>query len=200
MLAGFGNRLGYPRPAMHVRMTALALLCAGCSASTSTATPTARQASPAAAAHTFKSTRFTITVPRGWRDATGDQHAVASVSASGQVLMLLVAKATTLNEHIDVSVAAQPVPDDQLAGYLQSVAQSGATNLSQPRPFSVDGGTGLFITYNLMSTGGTLLQDQDMVVNHGGDTFDIVLNTAQADFARQMADVQSILSTWKWAS
>ena len=75
-----------------------------------------------------------------------------------------------------------------------------ATNLSQPRPFAVDGGTGIFITYNLASTGGTLLEDQDMVINHGGDTFDIVLNTAQADFERQVADLQSILSTWKWAS
>jgi hypothetical protein len=185
---------------MHMRMLALALLCAACSSATTTSTATSRHSSPSSPVHTFKSTRFTAAVPAGWRDATADQHAVSSVNSSGQVLMLLVTEATTLNEHIDVSVAEQPVPDDQLAGYLQSVAQNGATSLGVPRPFSVDGSTGIYITYNLMSTGGTLLEDQDMVVNHGGDTFDIVLNTAQGDFMRQLADVQTILSTWKWAS
>ena len=125
---------------------------------------------------------------------------MASVGAAGQVLMLLTATSTSFNEHIDVSVAAQPVADDQLAGYLQSVAQSGATNLSAAQPFSLEDGTGIFITYNLTSTGGTLLKDQDMVINHNGDTFDIVLNTAAADFDAQVAALQGILESWKWTS
>jgi hypothetical protein len=130
---------------------------------------------------------------------TGNQSAVGSISAGGQVLMLLLAAGSaTLNEHIDVSLGSQPVPQDQLAGYLQSVSHNGATNLSQPQSFNLDGDTGIFITYSLLSTGGTVLKDEDMVVNHGGDTYDIVLNTAQADFNLQLPALQMILAKWKW--
>jgi hypothetical protein len=184
---------------MRIRVVVLALLCSACSAAT-VAPSTSPTASSTPKPHRFTSARFTTTVPTGWSDSTGDARAVAAVSANGQVLMLLVVGATAFNEHIDVAVAPQPTPDDQLAGYLQSVAQNGATNLSPTQPFTVDGDPGIFITYNLMSTGGTLLKAQDMVVNHGGDTFDIVLNTAQADFAAQLPAVQSILDSWKWLS
>ena len=192
---------------MNVRYTlaskAFALLmltamvaCGGSSEPSHTPTPT-----PSPSPNTFAGAKFSTVVPVGWTDKTGDQSAISSISAGGQVLMLLLATASpSLNEHIDVSLASQPVPQDQLAGYLQSVSHNGATNLSQPQSFSLDGDTGIFITYNLMSTGGTMLKDEDMVVNHGGDTYDIVLNTAQADFNLQLPALQMVLAKWKWKS
>jgi hypothetical protein len=173
-----------------------AAACGGSSQPSHTPTPT-----PSPSANAFAGTKFSTVVPVGWTDMTGNQSAVSSISAGGQVLMLLLAAASpSLNEHIDVSLAAQPVPQDQLAGYLQSVSHNGATNLSQAQSFSLDGDTGIFITYNLMSTGGTVLKDEDMVVNHGGDTYDIVLNTAQTDFVLQLPALQMVLAKWKWAS
>jgi len=182
--------------AFALLMLTAMVACGGSSEPSHTPTPT-----PSPSPNTFAGAKFSTVVPVGWTDKTGDQSAISSISAGGQVLMLLLATASpSLNEHIDVSLASQPVPQDQLAGYLQSVSHNGATNLSQPQSFSLDGDTGIFITYNLMSTGGTMLKDEDMVVNHGGDTYDIVLNTAQADFNLQLPALQMVLAKWKWKS
>ena len=115
--------------------------------------------------------------------------------------MLLYAPATAAhipNEHIDVSMVAQPVPDDQLEMFLESAAQNGATNLSRAQPFDLNGSTGIFITYDLKPSTGVALHEQDMLVNHGGTTYEIVLNTAQADFAVQAPALQRVLSMWRW--
>lgn len=114
--------------------------------------------------------------------------------------MLLYAPAAHINEHIDVSTVAQPVPDDQLVMYLESAAQSGATNLSRAEPFDLNGNTGIFVTYDLKSTDGVALESQDMLVNHGVDTYEIVLNTAQTDFTAQLPALEKVLSAWRWTS
>jgi len=116
--------------------------------------------------------------------------------------MLLYAPVTAaaLHEHIDVSTVAQPVPDDQLESYLESAAQNGATNLSRAQPFDLNGNTGIFITYDLNSSSGVPLESQDMLLNHGGETFEIVLNTAQTDFASQLPALEKVLSAWRWTS
>jgi hypothetical protein len=184
------------RTALPLLLMISAAACGDSSSASHTPTPTP---TPSLSAKTFASAKFSTVVPTGWTDMTGNQSAVGSIHAGGQVLMLLLAaQATMLNEHIDVSLASQPVPQDALGGYLQSVSHGGATNLSPLQSFSLDGDTGLFITYNLVPSGGTPLKDEDMVVNHGGDTYDIVLNTAQADFNLQLADLQMILAKWKW--
>ena len=38
-----------------------------------------------------------------------------------------------------------------------------------------------------------------MVVNQGGNTYDIVLNTASATFTQDVAALQSVLNGWKWS-
>ena len=149
------------------------------------------------------SSDFTTIVPAGWSDQTQNQEVVAAVSVSGTVLMLLVApptKANVMNEHIDVSLVASPVPDDQLVIYLQSVAQKGATSLSMPQTFALDGVTGLSIDYSYVPQGGVQHRIRDMVVNRNGITYEIVLNTANADFAGQAPALQQILSAWRWTS
>jgi hypothetical protein len=37
-----------------------------------------------------------------------------------------------------------------------------------------------------------------MVVNHMGDTYDIVLNTSKYAFARQLPALKLVLESWKW--
>ncbi|TME47099.1 MAG: hypothetical protein E6I55_06500 [Chloroflexi bacterium] len=171
--------------------------CSPGGAPSSSATPS--RLSPGAARFTASS--FTTIIPDRWSDKTKDRSAIASVNAEGTVVMLLYAPATAAhipNEHIDVSMVAQPVPDDALEMFLESAAQNGATNLSRAQPFDLNGSTGIFITYDLKPSTGVALHEQDMLVNHGGTTYEIVLNTAQPDFAVQAPALQRVLSMWRW--
>ena len=186
-------------------MASVAVLsgCGSKAASTSTSpvvaateTPTARVQAPG----------FSAAVPHGWSDHTSDQQAVDSVGASGGLQALFMAPPTGIvsNEHIDVTTVAQPVPDDQLASYLESVAQNGATSVTTPQPFNLDGASGLFVTYNLTASASPpaqppVLKVQDMLINHAGQTYEIVLNTALANFDAQLQSLQSVLSSWKWS-
>ncbi|HEX6539098.1 MAG TPA: hypothetical protein VF155_07965 [Candidatus Dormibacteraeota bacterium] len=190
-------------------VAALSISIGACGSATpapprATVTPT----SPTPAALTqFQASTFTVTVPRGWIDRTSDGQAAASINAAaGTLQMLLMAPQTganVSNEHIDVTTVAQPVPDDQLASYLQSVGQNGATSVTTPQPFNLDGATGLFVTYNLTASASPpaqapVLMVEDMLVNHGGQTYEIVLNTAQADFPSQTSALQEVLASWHW--
>lgn len=153
----------------------------------------------------FKTALFDVAIPSGWTDTTNDVDAVKAVNVSGSLQMLLMAPtagATVNGEHIDVTTVAQPVPDDQLAAYLQSVSQNGATSVSTPQPVSLNGATGLFVTYTLTITAtppahGAVLKVEDILVNHV-QTYEIVLNTAQADFDKQSKALQQMLASWHW--
>ncbi len=175
-----------------------AMVLFACGSPPSTVTPssgTATSPTPSAASRTFTGAGFSTDIPTGWNDETSNQSAVAALSGDGTVLMLLVAPD---GGHIDARTTPQPVPDDQLAQYLQSVSQDGATNLSQVTPVNLAGVSGVVITYDLTSTTGTTFRNEDMVVNQGGDTYDIVLNTAQADFTQDLAALQAVLNSWRW--
>lgn len=183
------------------------LLASGCGAGSGT--PPATTSPSAAATETptarVQATGFTAAVPRGWSDRTSDQHAVDEAGVSGglQALFMAPPNGTVSNEHIDVTTVAQPVPDDQLAAYLESVAQNGATSVTSPQPFNLDGASGLFVTYNLTTSAAAqqiVLKVQDMLINHKGQTYEIVLNTAMANFDAQLPALQSVLSSWKWSS
>ena len=152
-------------------------------------------------------TGFSAQVPRGWTDHTHDQQAVDVVGASGGLQLLFIAPptGTVSNEHIDVTTVAEPVPDDQLAMYLESVSENGATSVTTPQPFDLDGATGLFVTYNLTANAtppaqAAALKVQDMLINHAGQTYEIVLNTATANFDAQLQSLQSVLSSWQWSA
>lgn len=185
------------------------LLVSGCGSGSGAASATAPPSATATETPTarLQATGFTTAVPHGWSDRTSDQQAVDAAGASGGLQALFVAPphGTVGNEHIDVTTVAQPVPDDQLAAYLESVAQNGATSVTTPQPFNLDGASGLFVTYNLTASAAppaqpTVLKVQDMLINHKGQTYEIVLNTAMANFDAQLPALQSVLSSWKWSS
>jgi hypothetical protein len=174
------------------------LLLSGCGASMATVTPSSSAAATSgtgSATRVFSDAEFSTHIPSGWSDESASQSAIAAVSGSGTVLMLLVAPD---GGHIDARTAPQPVADDQLAQYLESVSQSGATDLSSAVPVDIDGVSGVVITYTLESSG-VSSKDEDMVVNQGGNTYDIVLNTAAAEFTQDVAALQTVLDGWRWA-
>jgi len=132
----------------------------------------------------------------------GDEAAVAQVSANGHVLMLVAAPpgSTGVRAHIDVTETAQPIPDDQLAAYLQNAGQNGAASITRPQSFATGGATGLYVTYTLGGPGGVQLKEQDMAVNHAGITYNIVLNAPQTDFAAELVALKTVLDAWTWTA
>jgi hypothetical protein len=165
------------------------LLLSACGAPVATVSPsssTSPASSPGSTSRAFTASAFSTVIPSGWTDESRNQSAVAAVSGSGTVLMLLVAPD---GGHIDARTAPQPIADDQLAQYLESVSQNGATNLSQAVPIDIDGVSGVVITYTLTSPSGVSSKNEDMVVNQGGNTYDIVLNTSA---------LQTVLNGWRW--
>ena len=192
------------RPCTRARATGAgcalvaAILLSACGSPPNTVTPSsgvATSPTPGAAPRPFAAAGFSTDIPAGWNDETANQSAVAALSGNGTVLMLLIAPD---GGHIDARTTPQPVPDDQLAQYLQSVSQDGATNLSQVTPVDVGGVSGVVITYDLSSTTGATFKNQDMVINRGGDTYDIVLNTAEASFTEDLTALQDVLDSWRW--
>ncbi len=185
-----------------VTVGALGAVLAACGGSSQTPPSASASGSPSASTSLFTATDFTASIPSGWSDQTTNEGAVTAVSVSGTVLMLLIAPPSftdRVNEHIDVSIVQQTVPNDAVSSYLETVAQHGATNLSPVEPFNLDNTAGLFITYDLTATG-AMNKAQDMVVNHNNNTYDIVLNTSATDFDQQLPALQQVLNTWKWTA
>lgn len=143
-------------------------------------------------------------VPTGWTDKIDDSAEVERFGGNGTVLYLveqapqptLTTDATVVAD-INVVLLSTQVPDDQLPLYLQTVTQSGATNLSTPMPYTLAGSGGEIITYD-RDIQGVAGESRELMVNHGGETFDIVLNAAQSSFPAQLAGLQAVLTGWRW--
>ena len=198
-----GGRLTLSRTLAAASSITAVLVLGGCGSPAVVSAPP--RTPTATAVPRVQAAGFSAAVPQGWTDHTTDQQAIQGVAASGELQMLLIAPPTgaVRNEHIDVTTVAQPVPDDQLAFYLQSVAQNGATSVTTPQPFNLAGASGLFVTYNLTANATPpaqppMLKVQDMLINHAGQTYEIVLNTALANFDGQLQSLQSVLSSWQW--
>jgi hypothetical protein len=168
---------------------------------TAGATPTPLTGTP------LSTDRFATIVPAGWNSKIGDATEVAKFSSNGRVEFLIEQpppgtvqqNVNDVTANINVLLLSSPVPDDQVATYLQSVSNNGATNLSSPQPFTIDGSTGQRITYD-RDIQGTPGESQDMVINHAGSTYDIVLNTSQFAFRQQQSSLGAVLSAWRWTS
>jgi hypothetical protein len=98
-----------------------------------------------------------------------------------------------------VRLMPQPVPDDQLAQYLSSIKVAGATGVSQPETVDVDGVSGVLVTFEVTAADGSQQEAEDMVVDTAGNTYEIALSGAQADFSGDAAGLQEILDSWTWA-
>lgn len=151
--------------------------------------------------------KFSTIIPAGWSNKLNDPTEVQKFSGNGTVEMLieegppgqLQQNINDVTANINVLLLASAVPDDQVATYLQSVSSNGATNLSSAQSFTIDGSTGQFITYD-RDIQGTPGESQDMIINHAGSTYDIVLNTSQFAFTQQQSGIQAVLTAWRWKS
>jgi hypothetical protein len=193
-----------PSPCTHALVAcacAATLLLTACSAATATVAPSSHAtaaATPTVAPQPFAGNGFRTNVPAGWQNQTTNQSDIAALSGSGggTVLMLL----TSPDDGVLVArITPQPVPDDQLAQYLGSTKLAGATDVSQPEPVDVGGESGVLITFEVAPATGSPQEDEDMVVNTAGNTYEIALSTPQADFSKDAAGLQEILDNWMWA-
>jgi hypothetical protein len=163
-------------------------------------------APPGASATAISAGTFTTVVPPGWTDTITSPAEVQKLSAAGRVAYLVeqgppgqpLPNVNDVRANINVVVLAQPVPDDQVISYLNSVTDDGATNLSAIQQFVLDGATGQFLTYE-RAIQGTPGESRDMMVNHGASTYHIVLNTSQFAFGRQLTGLQAVLTAWRWS-
>jgi hypothetical protein len=145
-------------------------------------------------------------VPQGWTNTITNATEVQKLSADGRVAYLVEQgppgqaqpNVNDVRANINVVVLAQPVPDDQVITYLNSVTDDGATNLSATQQFVLDGASGQYLTYE-RPIQGTPGESRDMVVNHGTSTYHIVLNTSQFAFSRQLSGLQAVLTAWRWS-
>jgi hypothetical protein len=92
----------------------------------------------------------------------------------------------------------QPVGDDQLAQYLTSIKPAEATGVTPAGPVSIDGASGVVITYLVVPSGGAGQETVAMVVNRAANTYEIALITAQAGGPDASA-LQDVLNSWTWA-
>jgi hypothetical protein len=193
------------------------LVVVGCAILTACGSPATPQSPTASASASpsptpltgmpLRTDKFTTVLPTNWSNKVDDATEVGKFSSSGKVEMLIEQpppgqvqqNVNDVTANINVLLLAPAVPDDQVATYLQSVSNNGATNLSAPQSFTIDGATGQFITYD-RDIQGTPGESQDMIINHGGSTYDIVLNTSQFAFTKQQSGLQAVLTAWRWSS
>ena len=188
-------------------MVACGLVTACGSAATPSASSSQTTASASVSGTAITTAKFGTVVPQGWTNKIDVATEVQKFSANGQVLFLVEqgppgqqqSNVNDIMANVNVLLLTTPVPDNQVPTYLGSVSSSGATNLSSPQAFTLDGATGQYIVYD-RDVSGTPGESQDMIVNHGGSTYDIVLNTSQFAFNQQLTGLQSVLAAWKWTS
>ncbi len=174
------------------------LLASTCGPPRVTVTPsssTPASSVPTAAPSPFAGAGFRTDIPAGWQDQTSSQSAVASLTGSGTVLMLLASPDHGL---IVARTTAQPVGNDQLAQYLTSIKPAGATGVTPAEPVSIDGASGVVTTYLVVPSGGAGQETVAMVVNRAGNTYEVALITAQAGGPDATA-LQEVLNSWTWA-
>lgn len=193
------------------RRLALCLMCCALPACGSAATsPSASPASPAPTSPppgtSVSAGTFSTVVPQGWTDTLGNPTEVQKLSTEGRVVYLVEQgppgqaqpNVNDVRANVNVVVLTQTVPDDQIISYLNSVVDSGATNLSQTQQLILDGATVEYITYD-RDIQGTPGESRDLMVNHGGSTYHIVLNTSQFAFNQQLDGLQEVLTAWRWS-
>lgn len=195
-------------PSLLLAVLLTGVTVAGCGASGTGATPSARggRASPTPVPGTpFVAKTFRTVIPPGWQNRLSDRAEAQKFNVNGQVAYLVEQSppgtvqqnVNDVTANINVVVLTQPVPDDQVPAYLSSVSNSGATNVSTPRSFTIDGATGQYVVYD-RDVQGTPGESQDMIVNHAGVTYDIILNTSQYAFRQQQPSLQDVLAAWRW--
>jgi hypothetical protein len=146
---------------------------------------------------------FSTTLPEGWSNVTGDTSLLASHHLTGADLVAiqwdyLGATAGINVAYVSVQQVTPFLAQGQMASYLKTVV-GGVKLLTDPAAFALDGSNGLFDTSSTTNQG-IEYEAQDMVVDHGGRTFEIALTVLQAAFPQELTGFNTIMSAWRWAA
>jgi len=185
---------------------ALAAAASACSSSkSSSSSPPATTAAPTTTTLPPVSAQgFTSVLPPDWTNKTQDTTAISQVAptsgTNGTAILLLQPNATAngLVGHISVNIAPQPVADADIPAYLQSAGSHGATNLSTPVAKTIAGASGFEITYTVTQADGTTTKNDDIVVNHGGQTYDVIYDVPTPQFDSLHSALDLLLTNWAW--
>jgi hypothetical protein len=142
-------------------------------------------------------------LPEGWSNVTGDAALLASHHLTGALLVAIQWDYLSATAGINVAYASvqQVTPaltQQQIVPYLKTVV-GGVTLLTAPAAFTLDGGDGLFDT-SATTVQGIEYEAQDMVINHGGRTFEIVLTVLRTAFPEELTGFNAILNAWRWSA
>lgn len=134
---------------------------------------------------------------------TGDASLLASHHLTGAELAAIQWDYLGATEGINVAyVSVQQVTpaltQGQITPYLKTVV-GGVTLLTEPAAFTLDGSSGLFDT-SATTNQGVEYEAQDMVVDHGGRTFEIALTVLRTAFPQELTGFNAIMNAWRWAA
>jgi hypothetical protein len=144
---------------------------------------------------------FSTTLPAGWSNVTGNASLLASHHLTGAELVAIqwdyLSATAGINVAYDsVQQITPALTQTQIAPYLKTVV-GGVTLLTEPAAFTLDGGNGLFDTSST-TVSGVEYEAQDMVINHGGHTFEIVLTVLRSAFPQELTGFNAIMEAWRW--
>jgi hypothetical protein len=146
---------------------------------------------------------FSTVLPKGWSNVTGNASLLAASHLSGAALVAiqwdyLGATAGITVAYVSVKQVTPALTQKQIAPYLKTVV-GGVTLLTQSAAFMLDGSNGLFNTTSTSSQGNEY-EAQDMVIDHVGRTFEIVLTVLRAAFSEELTGFDAIMGAWRWAA
>ncbi len=161
-----------------------------------------QQSTPGAAFATADHS-FSVVIPKGWSDVTGDANLLATHRLTGADLVAvqwdyLGPTAGLTVAYVSVQEVTPPLSAAGIEPYLKTVV-GGVTLLTQPAVFIVDGAHGLFDNTRAPSQGNEY-EAQDMVVDHAGRTFEIDLTVLQSAFASELPGFDSLMNSWRWTA
>jgi hypothetical protein len=146
---------------------------------------------------------FSTTLPEGWSNVTANASLLASHHLSGAELVAIqwdyLSATAGINVAYDsVQQVTPALTQAQIAPYLKTVV-GGVTLLTEPAAFTLDGSSGLFDTSST-TVSGVDYEAQDMVIDHGGRTFEIVLTVLRSAFPQELTGFNSIMDAWRWGT
>jgi hypothetical protein len=144
---------------------------------------------------------FSIVLAKGWSNVTGETALLAAHHLTGAELVAMQWDYLGPTEGIAVAYTSvqqvtPPLAEAHLSGYLTTVV-GGVKLLTQPAKFTLDGSDGLFDTTSATNAGNDYVV-QDMVINHGGHTFEIVLTVLASAFNAELAGFNATMNAWRW--
>jgi hypothetical protein len=146
---------------------------------------------------------FSTTLPTGWSNVTGDTSLLTAHHLTGAEFVAiqwdyLSASAGITVAYVSAQEVTPPLTEAQIAPYLKTVV-GGVTLLTRPAKFTLDGSDGLFDTSSATNAGNEY-EAQDMVIDHGGKTFEIVITVLRSAFPQELVGFNAIMNAWRWTA